>query len=272
MKRVRLFKFRSCFTVIIIIFIFIFQSCENYDLTITTDRNYPTTYRKLDDATLIQMRKDFALSNPFLSSSITDYGFCGFLSNLLPAPSTVRIPDLTKAEAINLTKSFISQNSTLLGIKSTSEVTFSRIDSFIIYDGSVKWFLSSNTQKNDGLEVSDTYLNFSLTNGKMTSCDGNWYSSIFIPPIINYDETSARKLLLNKIVYLSDIAGHPIPMTITVKSLKTAKFSKLIYPLRTTDKIELHVVWVVNIPDVYYVVYMDVMTGDIIGGYPTVLS
>ena len=270
MKRTGLFKLISCLTVFIPIFII--QSCENNDLNILTDRNYPTTYRKLDAATLSQIRKDFALSNPFLTSSITDYGFCGFLSNLLPTPTTVRIPDLTKAEAINLTKSFISQNTTRLGIKSTDEVTFSRIDSFIIYDGSVKWFLSSNTQKNDGLEVSDTYLNFSLTNGKMTSCVGNWYSSIFIPPRINYDETRARKLLLKKIVYLSDIAGHPIPITITVKSLKTAIFSKLIYPLKTTDKIELHVVWVVNIPDVYYVVYLDVMTGEIIGGYPTVLS
>ena len=270
MRKAGIIRLFYCF--VILLFIVINQSCDINDLSINTDNIYPTTYKKLDIITLNKLRTDFSKSNPYSTSSITDFGFCGFISNLLPTPSTVRIPDLTKAEAVNLTKLFISQNTTLLGIKSTSEVTFSRIDSFIIYDGSVKWFLSSNTQKNDGLEVSDTYLNFSLTNGKMTSCDGNWFSSIFIPPIINYDETSARKLLLNKIVYLSDIAGHPIPMTITVKSLKTAKFSKLIYPLRTTDKIELHVVWVVNIPDVYYVIYMDVMTGDIIGGYPTVLS
>lgn len=61
-------------------------------------------------------------------------------------------------------------------------------------------------------------------------------------------------------------------MTITAKSLETATFSKLIYPLITADKIELHIVWSVNIPDVFSVIYLDVMTGEMIGSYPTVIS
>jgi len=61
-------------------------------------------------------------------------------------------------------------------------------------------------------------------------------------------------------------------MTITAKSLETTEFSKLIYPLKTADKIELRVVWVVSIPEVFYVIYLDVMTGEIVGGYPTIVS
>lgn len=256
----------------ILLFILFIQGCDQNEFSINSDTSYPTTYKKLDASTLSQMRTDFTTANPFLTSSITDFGFCGSLDNLLQAAWPARIPDLTKTEAINATKSFISLNSTLLGVKIPEKVTFSKVDSFTIYDGSINWFFTSNLQKYANMEVYDTYINFRLTNGKITSCNGNWYPYIYIPAKMNINKEKAKVILLNKIVYLSDVSGKPIPMTITAKSLETATFSNMIYPLKTTDKIELHVVWVVNIPDVYYVIYLDVMSGEIIGGYPTALS
>ena len=246
----KLLKLRNYLAVILLI-IFI-QSCDQNDVTTIGDTNYPTTYRKLDATTLNQVRTDFARMNPFLSSSITDFGFCGYTLNYISTGWPTRIPDLTRTEAINATKLFISQNSKLLGVKTTDDITFSRIDSFTIYEGSIKWYLYSDTQKIGDMEVYDTNLRFSLTNGKMTSCDGNWYPYIYIPARININAEKAKSILLNKVVYLSDFSGKPIPMTITVKSLETAEFSKLIYPLKTADKIELRVVWVINIPDVFY--------------------
>ena len=266
--RFRMLKLRSF---AILLTVFCIQSCDQQDMT-NSDKNYPTTYKKLDVATLSQMRKDFANTNSFLSSSITDFGFCGLLDNPLQTPLPTRIPDLSKAEAINATNSFISMNLKQLGIASPVSITFSRIDSFITYGGSVTWFFSSNLQKYDSLTVIDSYFNFILTNGKMTSCIGNWYPYIYIPTKTNINVGKAKSILLNKVVYIYDILGRPNPMTITAKSLETATFSKLIYPLKTTDKIELHFVWVVNIPDVFYVIYLDVMTGEIIGSYPTVIS
>ncbi|MDP4238304.1 MAG: hypothetical protein Q8904_02395 [Bacteroidota bacterium] len=270
MKRASLLKLGSC--LVTMLFILFVQGCGQNELILNSDTRYPTTYKKQDATTLIQMRREFATANPFLTSSITDFGFCGFLDNLLPAPWPARIPDLTRSEAINATQSFIAQNSSFLGVKPSEKVTFSRVDSFTVSDGSVKWHLSSNLQKQDTLEVYDTHLNFSLTNGKITSCEGNWYPAIYVPAKINVNKDRVKSILLNKVVYLSDIAGRPIPMTITAKSLETAAFSNMIYPLKTTAKIELHVVWVVSIPDVFYVVYLDVMSGEIIGGFPTVYS
>ena len=252
--------------------IMLFQSCDQNEITLNGDKNYPTTYKKQDANALQQLRTDFAKANPYLSSSITDFGFCGSTQNYRTTPWPTRIPDLTKAEAITATKVFISQNTALLGVKSTDNITFNRVDSFTIYEGSLKWYLYSDTQKIGDLEVYDTYLRFSLTNGKMTSCDGNWYPYIYIPARQNINEAKAKSILLNKVVYLSDFSGSPIPMTITAKSLETAQFSKLIDPIKTTDKIELHVVWVVSIPEVFYVIYLDVMTGEIVGGYPTIVS
>jgi len=66
--------------------------------------------------------------------------------------------------------------------------------------------------------------------------------------------------------------GRPIPMTITAKSLESATFTKLIYPIETADKINLHIAWQVDIPDVFYVIFVDVMTGETLGSYPTALS
>jgi len=252
--------------------IMLFQSCDQNDITVSGDKNYPTTYKKLDANALKQLRTDYAKANPYLSSSITDFGFCGSTEDNINSPWPGRVPDLTKEEAINATKSFITQNSTLLGVKDIEYITFSRVDSYTIYEGSLKWYISTNTQKMGGLEVYDTYLTFSLTNGKMTYCSGNWYPYIYIPDRLNINEVKAKSILLNKVVYLSDLSGKPVPMTITAKSLETAQFSKLIDPIKTTDKIELHVVWVVSIPEVFYVIYLDVMTGEILGGYPTVVS
>lgn len=267
MRVLKLISYLAAFLVVLYI-----QSCNQIELTTSGDKNYPTTYKKLDANKLIQMRADFAKTNPFLSTSITDFGFCGSTENYITAPWPTRIPDLTKTEAVEATKFFISQNSTPLGVISIKDITFSRVDSFTIYEGSLKWYLSSNTQKIEDLEVDGTYLNFSMTNGKMTSCDGNWYPYIYIPSKININEEKAKSILLNKVVYLSDFLGNSFPNTITAKSLETAEFSKLIYPLITPDKIELHVVWVVSIPEVFYVVYLDVMTGEMVGGYPTVES
>ncbi|MDR3653974.1 MAG: hypothetical protein P4L34_13515 [Paludibacter sp.] len=270
LKRVCRLKMESYFaTLLFIIFI---QSCGQNEVSINSDTSYPTTYKKLDTATLTQMRTQFATANPYLTSSITDFGFCGYLDNLLPAQWPARIPDLSRTEAINVVKSFISQNTTLLGVKSTDAIAFSSIDSFTISDGSLKWYITTDFQNYSGLEVYNTYIDTDITNGKVISCSGNWYPYIYIPAKMNVTEEKAKSILLNKVVYLADIAGKPIPMTITAKSLETASFSNMIYPLETTDKIELHVVWVVTIPEVFYVVYLDVMTGEIIGGYPTVLS
>jgi hypothetical protein len=267
MKLFKLWKFLAVLFLIILI-----QSCGQNDEILNIDANYPTTYKKLNATTLIQMQKAFAKDNPYLNSTITDFGFCGSSENDISKPFPSRIPDLTKNEAINAVKLFISQNSTVLGVNKLDEVTLSRIDSFTIYDGSVNWRITSDTQKMDGLEVLYTNLSFSLTNGKMTYCYGNWYPHINIPARITVNEARAKTILLNKVVYLSDIGGSPIPKTITAKSLETAEFSKLIIPIKTADKIELHVAWAVNIPEVFYVIYLDVMTGEIVGGYPTIIS
>lgn len=256
----------------LLILIFSIQSCNDNNLFTSFDNKYPSSYSKLDSDTYNQLKADFAGANPFLVTSITEFGFCGNYDFLYTATRPERIPDLSKAEAINIVKSFVSQSSKQTGVLNPSDLTFTRVDSSRTFDGSLGWNLLSSTQVYSGLEVYNSNIRFNLLNGKMTNCQGNWYPVIYVPSKINVNEEKAKSLLLNKVVYLSDIAGRPIPMTITAKSLETAEFTKMIYPVETTDKIELHVVWQVNVPDVFYVIFVDVMTGEMVGSYPTAIS
>ena len=45
-----------------------------------------------------------------------------------------------------------------------------------------------------------------------------------------------------------------------------------IYPVKSDDKIQLFVTWKIYIPDVYYIIYIDVMTGEVIASEPTIIS
>jgi len=218
------------------------------------------------------MKTKFAVDNPFLSTSLTIFGFCGNWDFLFSASWPSKVPDLTESEARNTIMNFITKNSKQTGVVNPSDLTFIRVESSRVYDGSLSWFLLSRTQVYNGLEVYNSNIRFNLINGKMTNCQGNWFPVIYIPSRINVDEVKVKSLLLNKTVYLSDIMGRPIPMTITVKNLESATFTKLICPIETANKINLHVAWQVNIPDVYYVIFVDVMTGETLGSYPTALS
>jgi len=247
-------------------------SCNDNNLIVNYDNNYPSSYSKLDSISYKLLKSKYANDNPFLRTSVTEFGFCGNYDFLYTAFWPIKVSDLSELEAKNVITAFITQNSKQTGVLNPSDLTFNRVDSSRVYNGSLEWNLFSGTQIYGGLEVYNSTIGFAIINGKMVNCVGNWFPRIYIPSRINVNEQKVKSLLLNKIVYLSDIMGGSQPMTITAKSLGTAIFTKMIYPVKTINKIKLHVVWQANIPDVYYVIFVDVMTGELIGSYPTALS
>lgn len=70
-----------------------------------------------------------------------------------------------------------------------------------------------------------------------------------------------------------DIAGKPYYVKITTADLEKSTSKLKIYPIKDAKKIELRVTWEINIPTpVYYKIYIDVMTGEIIAKEPTIIS
>jgi hypothetical protein len=108
---------------------------------------------------------------------------------------------------------------------------------------------------------------------KLAYCVGNWYPKVYITAkfIVNADQ--AKLSLLNKIVGHTTIAGVPYSATISTASLGASTTRLVVLPVITDTKIELRVTWQINIPaPVYYLMYVDVMTGELIGQEDTIIS
>jgi hypothetical protein len=112
-----------------------------------------------------------------------------------------------------------------------------------------------------------------IKNREIEYCIGNWYHNIYVPKSFNFDQDKAKAILVNKVVSHTTIGGQQYNVTISATDLNSSITKLKILPLTTDDKIELRVSWQINIPGpVYYKIYVDVMTGDIIGEEPTIIS
>ncbi len=251
---------------------FLFTNCDLEQNSPYINDDYPTTYSKLDMNMLNNLQSQFTIDNPNLNSSLNAFGFFGF-SDFNPSgiwPS--KLPNLSKDSAYQVVKSFITLNSKYAGIKNPSEINFISLDSSKVSDGSISWHFVISSQIYKGLEVNSTGLTIMLINGKVTWCIGNWFPQINIPIVDKFDSISAKNQLLNQIVTHYSIGGELSSFKITESNLKSAQSKKMIYPLQQNDKIELHVVWNIYVPDVFYVLLVDVITGQIVGSYPTIIS
>jgi hypothetical protein len=250
-----------------------FFSCQKED-NLLTDRNYPTTIKILDKTALNQKKQAFLSQNQFMTSSLNEFGFCGYsdlITNYLRPPLTA---PLTEPQAIEKVKKFITKNKEYLGIAEPDEISISRTWlSTGSYDGEAMWRIDTNYQKQDTIQVLLTDLLILINNSEVTSCTGNWYPNIYVPQQFNFGQEKAKSTLRNKTVWHSDISGQSHPAKITDQALASCQINGLkIYPIKSDDKIQLFVTWKIYVPDVFYILYVDVMTGETIAAEPTIIS
>ena len=254
---------------IILFFSVLLLSCEKIEIP----KDYPTTYNKLSSVTISQMRTSYAAKNPYMVTSVNEFGFCDYLQDLLDVDTPPVQASITQSEAIGKIKQFISQNSSETGVNYPDDISFYQISSDTGYGGAVGWHFKTTNQKVDTIEVMYSMILFHLTNGEVTSCYGNWYPDIFIPSHFNIDQTKAKAGLNGKTVSHYTFSGSEYTVTISQKDLDSSTIVLKVLPIEDTDKIELRVCWQINIPGpVYYKIYVDVMTGIIIGQEPTIIS
>ncbi|HEY3390879.1 MAG TPA: hypothetical protein VGK38_14975 [Prolixibacteraceae bacterium] len=250
-------------------------SCEKNNLNYSVDSEYPTVAKKLNSATLSELRTSFAQKNKYLSSSLNDYGFCSLTDIQVSADTPPILSAPTQPEAIETVKSFVSLNPACTGVENASDLTFTQIFSSTPYwDGASSMVLKSANQRIDTIEVINSQIIFQLKSRELVYCMGNWFPKVYIPNKFNIDREDAKSSLLNKVVWHSTIAGVPYSATITAASLAASTTRLVVFPYsKTADNIELRVTWQINIPGpVYYLIFVDVMTGEIIGEQPTIIS
>lgn len=246
----------------------LFWGCERNDLI--TDPDYPATYYKIPAATLTQMRTALLTEYKYLRSDLNDFGFCYLPENYITTKPP-EIPNiLTETEVKAIANSFIVAHPDETGIENPGEVTYSKSHSL---PGGTDWSVVTSLQKADTAEVLNSDLILRIKNGVLVSCSGNRYPEIHIPDNFKFSIDKAKIHIIGKEVTHYNVGGEKYYVTISKSDLEGSTAGLKIVPVKSADKIELRVTWMINIPGpVFCKVYVDVMTGEIIREDPTIIS
>jgi len=249
-------------------------SCEKSNLVYSDDPNYPTVIKKLNSATLTDLKSAYALKYKYFISSINEYGFCGDGDVNAVVENPPLLNPIAQPEAIVQINNFVSQNPAITGVKSNVDLKLTLSCSDTGYwDNAIYWFGSTGDQYIDTIQVINSQIHFQIKNRELRSCVGNWYPTVYIPGKFNIDRDAAKASLLDKVVWHSTIAGVPYSATVTAASLTASTTHLVVFPNTFNNQIELRVTWQINIPaPVYYLIFVDVMTGEIISEQPTIIS
>lgn len=257
---------------ILLVFVIGCISCEK-DSYLINDNNYPTTIKQMGPGAISQLRSAYYLENKYIVTSLNNFGFCDFHDDNPPIESAPFTNTLTQQEASDIVENFIVHNKAQTGINSFDIVEFDnntpRVHS---PNGSFIWNFETKNQYVDTLEVLKTKIIFMLENNEIYWCVGNWYPEIYIPSEFNFSSNEAKAQLVDNVVTHVGMAGEH-ETTITQESLDKSKVRLVVNPIKTDTEIEVRIAWEINIPSpVYYVIYVDVMTGNIIEKKPTIIA
>lgn len=231
---------------------------------------YPTTILKLDSTLVIQRRADYLMKNQFLRSSLNTFGFCDWNGDPLMRGTPPYKGDVSESEARTIINEFVSKNSSETGIINLEYLEFSKFEKETGYQGSILWYFKSQNQKVDNIEILNSSILFVLQNKYLTTCLHNWYPEVYIPNNYNYDQAKAKSTLIGQQITYGSWGGPGTSKTITENDLSKCSFDLKIMPIDFTDKVELRVCWRISAPNLNYIFYVDVMTGEILGKSSTI--
>jgi hypothetical protein len=254
--------------ILIMFFSALLISCEKNNIP----SEYPTTYNKLPETDLIQRQTKYINRNQYIETSLNDFGFCDINGDLLETETPPYFGEISESEAIDIIRDFISENTSETGVNSPDKLGFYSSSNDTGYNGSILWHFKSENQTIDTIEVMYSMILFHLVNGKVSLCYGNWYPDIYIPSEFIFNQSKAKSVLIGHVVSYYSIGGEESTYTITSNDLENINFHLKILPKVYEDKVELRVCWQIYVPDANYILYVDVITGEIISQEPTIIS
>jgi hypothetical protein len=98
----------------------------------------------------------------------------------------------------------------------------------------------------------------------------SWYKDIYIPPIEKVEEDNIKPRLIGEKIIWYTTAGHPVEFIITSESI-IENYTKLIFPIKKENSIELRISWEVQIRSgiLGWYLYLDTTTNEILTAIPT---
>lgn len=250
----------------------LFYSCEKSSYLTENDPYYPTIIKRVDADQLSKLKSDFARQNIYLKTSLNEYGFCDYAEDYFEKPVPPIDTTVIKDEAINIAKKFIAENTKYSGVKQIKDLEFRKIEDMNgFWDGNKGWHLLTSNQRVDAMEVMSTSILINLRGKEVVYCLGNWFPDIYIPKKFNVTANEA-KASLQGMMLVHYGWGGPIYVRVTAESLRESTIWLVVYPVEFDDHKEIRVAWEIYIPQVSYILYVDVITGEVIGETPTIIA
>ncbi len=248
-------------------------SCEKSTYLVNNDHQYPTIIKKPDTDRLVGMKSDFAQQNIYVESSLNAFGFCDYAEDPVIAPDPPVDTTITRSDLISIVKGFLLKNSSYTGVKKTDNPEIIKvIERNDSPDGNKNWYVEIKAQTINSIDVLSTLLYVTIRGREVISCQGNWFPEVYVPMDFNVNEDLAKRFLINRTVTHIGMAGNPINLKITSGSLQKSTVGLVAVPIEYEDQIEIHVAWKIWVDQVSFILYVDVMTGEIIRQEPTLIS
>jgi hypothetical protein len=238
--------------------------------------DYPSTFPVIEGSQLKPVQEAYRKSNPYMYTGLNNFGFSGFdetdFTRDVPYPNG-RLP-IDEEQATGIFNEFITKNFKHLGLADSTQNLQGTVNSdCITADTCIGWSFESVNQVAGGMEVLDTRIVMHIFNGEMFSCTGNWYPGVIIPDEFTVSADQAKQKLNGRTVVHYSMSGEPFYVTIHQSDIDNSGTRNVIIPVKDEKSIMLRVTWEFIFQDpVYYKIYVDVMTGEIVMAVPTIIS
>ncbi len=241
--------------------------------TSIADSNYPSIYSSLSEEELSIRRNTYFERNPFVRSSLNNFGFCKVGNRDVQFP--FNSDTVHRNEVISKIEYFIIKNTEETGVKNIVNLEYESIKEMTLYTDSYTshWYVNTKNQTIDTVEVLNSSIGFRLVNGEVIECANNWFPEIYIPENFNFSREKAKSVLVGKTVTHNGWSDT-WDVTITQEDIKRAESIRLvIVPIESDEKMELRVAWEITLSQspAYYWLYVDVMTGEVVKKSPTII-
>jgi hypothetical protein len=232
---------------------------------------YPFVFYELSDKVFEQMVSDYANNNPYLRSSINEFGFAAFSELYMHNTKMPEINYFTEMEAMEIAIDFVRRNKNFIGVDDPDKITFKAKKG---EDQTFNYLLiHAENQFVDSLEIQGTTLSFSIKNGEVFLCWGRRFPGLSLPENVELDETRIKGMLVGRDASYLDFIGNWRHDKVTAKDLDGAKFKLLMKQFDFEDRIEVRLVWEVCVPDAScYIAYVDALTYQIISDGSAIIS
>jgi len=263
---------KNCMVIFLILIMVLF-SCEKSTYLVNSDPNYPTIIKIVNAERLTLLRSDFAQHNIYVGSSLNAFGYCDYAEIPVIVPDPPVDTTVTRSDLINIVQEFLLKNSSCTGVSETDNPEIIKvIERNNFRDGNKHWYMVISAQKIDSIDVLSTLLYVTIKGREVISCMGNWFPGIYVPKEFNVNEVLAKRFLIDRTVTHIGMSGNPIDIKITSESLQKSTGSLVAVPIENEDQIEIHLAWKIWVDPVSFILYVDVMTGEVIRQEPTLIS